>query len=237
MISYKKEDVVEHVKKMKALFSHQIEEDRLTTNPVKRKHILRCEDKEMSVWTPLECKQFLDYANKIYSINHREVFIMYKIASNCGMRWGEIAALQTEDIDFDHSRIRINKSYCQVGSYIKLPKSGKVRFATLSPSLAQDLREYILQKGIKGVLFKDTTGNYYSYNTFRNVHWLKDVRESGVRYIKFHNLRRFYCISFIENGGNEVTLRKLVGHQDQRMTDLYTTMREDYTELAQIVNI
>ncbi len=225
------------LKSLKRLFTHLIEEERLQANPVKKKHILTNLHKDELIWTREECARFLDFAKRKYQDTHRGVYLMYKIAANCGMRWGEIAALHVDDLDFGHSRIRINKSWCQVGKVIKLPKSGRVRFAALPTNLAQELREYLETDNVGGILFKSHRGSYSSYNTFRNMHWIPDTKAAEVPYTKFHNLRRFYCTMFIQNGGSEATLRKLVGHQDKRMTDLYMSLGSDYSTLAQTVNL
>ena len=55
--------------------------------------------------------------------------------------------------------------------------------------------------------------------------------------MKFHNARRFFVTQYVQNGGTEVQLRKIVGHAGQQMTDHYTVQREDMSGLAEIVNI
>lgn len=225
------------LKKLKAIANHHIEEERLVFNPVKRKHMLGGHEREHVVWSRDECRRFLEYADRKYSEDHREVYLIYKIAANCGMRWGEIAALHVDDLDFANSKIWVRKSYCQAAKCIKLPKSGRTRFATLPPDLARELSQYVEKHNVSGILFKNEKGGYYSHNTLRNCHWQKDVAAAGVPATKFHNLRRFYQVEFLANGGNEVMLRKLVGHRDSRMTDLYVTMREDFKDVASIVNL
>lgn len=222
---------------LKAMLNFHIEEDNLDRNPVKRKHRLKTGIvKEHVVWTPEEAQTFLAYTDRKYPEKKRWAYLMYKIALNTGMRFGEILALEKGDFDFDRGNIKVSKSYCSVARQIKTPKNGKSRYAPLSQGLAEEVRRYIIDNQIFGSLFTGGQGEYQSYNTFHKT-YLRDVRESGVRETKFHNTRRFFVTHYMEKGGTETQLRKIVGHASQQMTDLYTAQRNDMREFADIINI
>ena len=226
------------IKSLRAMFLFHIEEDNISYNPVKRKfRVSRIEREPTVVWTRQEAERFLSYTDNKYKTHKRWVFLIYKIAANCGLRFGEIIALERSDFDFENKRIRISKAFSTAAMAIKTPKNGKARYTTLSPALATEIQKYIVDNQKFAHLFKDEEGNYYSYNTFRWMHYVKDVIESGVRKTKFHNLRRFFNRQYLENGGTEVHLRKIMGHAGREMTDLYFSQQENMTELAKIVNI
>ena len=227
------------VKTLKAIYNYHIEEENILYNPVKKKHRVkevRPEDKEV-VWTKDEAQKFLAYADKKYSDKKRWVFLAYKIALNTGMRLGEIWALDKADFEFENNRIRISKSFDNRTTTLKPPKNGKTRFAPLSPCLATEVRLYVINAKKFGPLFTETKGSYQSQNTFRNIHWLKDTVEAGVPYTKFHNCRRFFICNYLESGGTEADLRKIVGHGSVRMTDHYMVQRDKLEDISKLVNL
>lgn len=223
---------------LRALFNFHIEEENVDSNPVKKKHKMRIlDDSPEVVWTPDEAQKFLDQACKTHLGERRWPYLIYKIALNTGMRYGEIIALERSDFDFVNSKVKISKSYDLKAHIVKMPKSGKVRFAPLPKELADEVESYCAINKIFRELFVDKSGQYRSYSTFRNIHYFKDIARAGVRKTKFHNSRRFFIKHYIERGGNEAQLRKIVGHACQRMTDWYNTQDENMTPLADVVSI
>jgi len=225
------------LKDAKTMFNFHVEEDNIISNPVKKKHkvkILEEENVEI-VWTQEEAERFLEYADKKYEGEKRWPYLMYKIALNAGLRYGEIIALEREDFDFENSRIRISKSYNQKLGGIVTPKSGRARYAPLSPELADEIRQYYITSG--PLFYNRKKGRYQSYNTFRSIHYLKDIEQAGVRKTKFHNCRRFFVMNFLMGGGVEAQLRKIVGHASRQMTDLYNPQIEDMSEIGKMVQV
>lgn len=225
------------VTSLKAMFNFHIEEDNIGSNPVKKKHRVGTGiQKDIIVWTPDEAVRFLEYANKKYSGARRWMYLVYKIGLNTGMRYGEIIALEKGDFDFDKSTIRISKSHCSISGEVKTPKNGKARTAPLSPSLAEEIKKYLIDNQIFGPLFLKKNEEYYSYFAFHKA-YKKDVKSAGVRTTKFHNVRRFYITQYVQRGGSEPQLRKIVGHGSVGMTDLYTAQLEDMKNLGSIINL
>jgi integrase len=227
------------VKTLGAMFNFHLEDDNVLTNPVKKKHRSKKVeiDKEQVVWTEDEASRFLEHADKKYRGDKRWVLLFYKIALNTGMRYGEVVALEKSDFDFEGGRVRVSKSMDRHLHQIKTPKNGKTRYAPLSSKLAEEVMSYLVDQQIFKALFLDKNNEYYSYSTFRQCHYLKDVQEAGVRQARFHGTRRFYVTHFMENGGNETQLRKIVGHAGQQMTDLYTARPNDLRKAAEVINL
>lgn len=227
------------LKDMKALLNFHVEEETISCNPVKKKHkVRRLDDNiEQVVWTPEEAAKFLGHADKKYQGERRWPYLIYKIALNTGMRIGEILALEKADFEFENSRVRISKSIDQKLHTAKMPKNGKARYAPLSQELADEVRRYCLDNKVFGSLFVDEKGVYRSYSTFRKCHFFKDIAETGVRMMRFHNCRYFYVREYLTRGGVEAQLRKIVGHASQRMTDRYNTLPKDMVTQAQVVSV
>lgn len=225
------------VKMLKSFFNFLAEEDRLERNPVKKKSLLPWVAKHLKpVWTMEESKKFLTYLERKYQGDERWFYLFFKVLANCGLRFGEVLAVEKADFDFENNRIRINKSYCSHSFKLKTTKNGKTRYAPLPPSLADEMKDYCAKNQIFGPLFMDKNGSYHSYDKIRG-RYIKDVKGANLPYSNIHNHRRAFCMMYLENGGDEVQLRKLVGHSDFSMTDLYTVQRNDLGKIASIVNI
>lgn len=221
---------------LRSFFAFEQEENNINQNPVKRKHRLPEIVKAKPIWTKAEAEKFLSYTDTKHQGDDRWVYLFYKIALNTGMRLGEIVALTKSDFDFENNRVIVSKAYCNFSNTIKLPKNNEVRYTPLSPQLASEMRDYFISHKVFGPLFMKPNGQYRSYISVRK-RFLTNMKEAGVKRVCFHSMRRYFVSSYIQNGGNPSQLRKIVGHADAEMTNLYFTMGDNLGEIASIVNM
>lgn len=221
---------------LKSFFSFEIEEGNVLKNPVLRKHRLLETPSHKEIWFREETDKFLNYTSAKYHGEDRWIFLLYKIALNSGMRFGEIIALTKSDVDWANSRIIISKAYCSVSLRIKSPKNGQTRYAPLSTLLAAEMRDYFASHKVLGPLFTTPDGSYRSYNSIRKI-YLNDMKSAGVKVIRFHSFRRCFVSSWIQNGGDLATLRKCVGHADFEVMNSYNVLSDDLKSISEIVNV
>lgn len=222
---------------LKSLFNFHIEEGNIAMNPVKRNHRLAASNRSNKpVLTNDEVKRFLEYTDAKYQGTRRWQHVFYKIAVSTGARFGEILALDLKDFDFDNSRITISKSFCSVSRKIKLPKNNKTRYAPLPSQLAEEVKTFIAAQEIAGPLFLNSDGKYFTHGAV-DQNRISDMKGAGVRITTLHNFRRWFCNAFIEQNGNPIHLRKIVGHASEEMTDHYTTLNEDLATVSALVNV
>lgn len=221
---------------LRSFFAFELEEGNVHQIPIKRKHRLPETVKPKPIWTREEAEKFLQHTDTKHQGDNRWMHLLCKIAINSGMRLGEIIALTKSDVDFQNSRIIVSKAYCNFSNTIKLPKNNKVRYAPLSPQLATEMRDYFISHKIFGPLFMKPNGQYRSYMSVRK-RFLTNMKEARVTPICFHSLRRYFVTNYLQNGGNPAQLRKIVGHADAEMTNLYFTMGDNLGEIASIVNM
>lgn len=62
----------------------------------------------------------------------------------------------------------------------------------------------------------------------RNRCFYRDMRESGVSRIRFHDLRHTFASHFMMNGGNIYTLQTVLGHSDIKMTSRYAHLAKTH---------
>jgi len=135
-----------------------------------------------------------------------------KVARVClatGARWSEAETLRTENVSA--YRVTFGET-----------KSGKVR----SVPITQELFESIQKP--HGRLFTP------SYNTFRAA--VKKCSYELAEGQMTHVLRHTFASHFMQNGGNILTLQKILGHQSLQMTMRYAHLAPEHLEEATRLN-
>jgi integrase len=134
-----------------------------------------------------------------------------------GARMGEQRAIRWSDVDFALRRIHIRQSAPKWLDEEKAPKSNRQRWVDLTPELAAALRS--IQGGGKLVFCKGDGGKL-SPGQFREI-LAAAQRRSGLRRIKWHELRHSFA-SILASGGMPLfVLRALLGHASVKMTERY----------------
>jgi integrase len=103
-----------------------------------------------------------------------------RLAHRAGLRWGELIALQADDIAFQPARVvHIRRAVDQGASgppSMKPPKNGKVRTSIFPKSLADELRalihEVIETTGPDGLLFPSASGGIIRRTNFQQI-WIR----------------------------------------------------------------
>lgn len=151
-------------------------------------------------WNKEEFKQFI---STVDNEKEKAIFItQYKI----GLRKSEMFGLRFKDIDFANDKINV-VGQLRKGKY-RSTKNNKER----SVHLPKEIKEYLLKfkqeylnVGLneKQVLdcycFVNDKGNPYPAETLRR-HFKKYIEKSGVKEIKFHDLRHSFCTNLISEG-------------------------------------
>lgn len=124
-----------------------------------------------------------------------------------GARWGEAAKLKREHIV--HNRVNFLHT-----------KTGKMRTVPISSEVAS----FILTKD-SGLLFSKA-----SYREIREI--LLAVKPNLPRGQRVHVLRHTFATHFMINGGNIVTLQRILGHASITQTMAYAHFAPDYLKDA-----
>jgi len=152
-------------------------------------------------------------------------YVPILLAVGCGLRRGEIFALEWEDVDLSAGLIRVRRSAEQTGETVafKSPKSGRPRTIRISPSIAADLRAYRSEQGrIRGLLCCREGGQPLHPDSFSGD-WRAIRDRAGVGHITFHDLRHTYATLQLLAGTHPKVLSELLGHSTISITqDLYS---------------
>ncbi|REG85114.1 phage integrase [Marinomonas pollencensis] len=180
-------------------------------NPLADIDNVRVPERELSYLTNDQITELLDEAKRG---DNKHVYLITKISLSTGARWGEAEGLTTQ-------RVRNNKvSFTDT-------KSGKNRSVPITPELYKEIHEHA----------KLTRGNKIftpSISSFRRA--LKRTTIELPKGQAAHVLRHTFASHFIMNGGNILTLQKVLGHSDIKMTMRYAHLAPDFLEEATRLN-
>lgn len=143
-------------------------------------------------------------------------------AAFAGLRLGEIAGLQVEDIDFLRRTIRVNRQVqgsSRGTTKVVAPKHGSERPVPVSEELVQILAEHIRVQGLTedpthpGEVFVFGTDDGWVHNRNSVGHlWRRMRARVGLEDFTIHDLRHFYASALIADGCDVVTVQEALGH-------------------------
>lgn len=140
---------------------------------------------------------------------------MILLALRTGLRFGELIALNWQDVNLDRKILTVDKSISKglMGS----TKSNKARYIPLSSDLTMALGAGINKSGF---IFNNGNGQ-----AMKQVPCCKALhracRQAGVREIGWHLLRHTFASHLAQRGISLKAIQELLGHRDIRTTMRY----------------
>ena len=178
------------------------------------------EYKEKEIYTAEERAALFRYAVTVGTFTAVAVIL----ALGFGLRIGEICGLKWSDIDLDskilHIRRTVQRISCQDGN-------NKTKVICTTPKSISSVRDIVIADRICEILkiFK-SDGNIYvasGKDTFIEPRVLQSrykalVKDAGLRYLSFHSLRHAQATYCFEQGVDDLTISKLLGHRSPEIT-------------------
>jgi integrase len=207
----------------------------------------KVDDDEVAIITEEQIAGLLDKLQNMSVMRTRVVIALF-----CGLRRGELLALQWRDIDFEAKTLRIERALEQsrAGVRIKPPKTKAGRRVISLPDIAIDaLRDYRRERlelhmklGIgklpdDGLVFAHIDGKPLRPSTL-SADWWELGRKLGYSGIRWHSLRHTHASMLIASGLDVVSVAKRLGHANATITlKVYAHMFRDVdTKAADIIN-
>lgn len=181
---------------------------------------------EHNYWNERQLSQFLNWAFE----NSPDLFPLYKLMYETGLRISEALALQWDCINLERDVFEVRRTYSRIMKQIEsTTKSNHKRTLRLNSSSRETIHKLNNERRSKFV-FSKKTGEMLAYETLR-VRFLKDQKLAEVPEIGIHGLRHTFASHFMMNGGNIYDLMILMGH-----SDIQTTMRYAHLSSAHLAN-
>ena len=143
------------------------------------------------------------------NIKHK---MMLSLIYSCGLRCGELLALQPVHIDSKRNLV-----------LLKNAKGKKDRIAPLSPKILEMLREYYKVHKPTTYLFEgQTKGQPYDARSLQLI--LKQaLQKTGItKPATLHWLRHSFATHLLESGTDLRYIQELLGHNSSKTTEIYT---------------
>ncbi len=138
------------------------------------------------------------------------------LLADTGLRIGEVAALRVEDVDLVAGRI-----------WVRRGKGGKSRVVFASAPVLEALQAYWASRSARpeDPAFTDLEGQGLSADALKRLIRRLGQR-AGVR-IHAHALRHFFATQYLRNGGDPLTLKRLLGHSSLAMVERYVQLVDE----------
>jgi integrase len=137
-----------------------------------------------------------------------------------GMRNGELHALEWSDVDFENSKISVNKSYNTRFKVVKSTKAGYWRTVPISSELRSLLAVLKVDSeriGRRQVLPRLTTWTL----GFQARELRRFCNGIGLPSIRFHTLRACFSTQLIRSGVPPIQIQKICGWRDLKTMQRY----------------
>jgi len=153
-------------------------------------------------------------------------YLVVLLGGEAGLRRGEIAGLEWDDVDFTRRFLHIQRSESK-GS-LSTPKSGRSRRVDLTTRLLKALRDHRHARGPR-VLWRDPSNRWDAPHLKDGVwdrtiqSWMERVqRRAGVEVTgNVHILRHTYCSRLAMAGAPTLYIKQQAGHASIATTELY----------------
>jgi len=155
-----------------------------------------------------------------------------------GLRFGELAALRTNDLDMLRRTLRVDEQLSRQGSWkmVAGPLKSKKAYRTigipafLCDELAIHLTEYPAESDL---VFSHAEGGPLDYNRFRRRHWNPAVEASVGSPCTPHDLRHTHVAMLISENQSPRYIADRLGHESTRtVLDVYGHLYEGIDEAA-----
>jgi integrase len=174
-----------------------------------------------------EVQKIVDAASGQYKV-------LFKLAAETGARAGELYALTVEDLLFEHSVIRVNKSMYRQKTGSPKTKNA-TRWINVKPYAMQMLKEH-LKGRTSGLVFLSKRGTPLINSTVLNKHLHPLLRKLGLERGGMHGFRHHRVSTLVMAGTSIGVIKKWIGHGSEEMVNRYTHLRPDFVqdELARV---
>lgn len=208
--SYKTEEgcsaktINNHLGYINAVFNYLSEVEEIKyPNPFSKVKMIKIDERELSWLTSDQISHLLKTIQEFTSNPH--VLLLTKICLATGARWGEAEGLTSRNIRA--GKITFNAT-----------KSGKSRSIPIASSLFEEIQRHLSKYG----------GFTHSLSAFRRA--LEQSKIDLPKGQSAHVLRHTFASHFMMNGGNILTLQRVLGHSSVNVTMRYAHLSPGYLQ-------
>lgn len=211
---------------LKSVFKDAVNEGYLLKSPSEFVKKLTEDNAHDNYWTKSEIDQFLRANCK------HENYDLFLVATNTGMRRGELAGLCWDRVDFGTNTITVTRTRDRH----ELKERTKTNIKRVIPmnGITKDtlLKVFMSRTHDVPFVFLNKDGRpidpHHINRTFNRAQEKAEIKNQ----ITFHDLRHTFASQFVMSGGDIYDLQKLLGHTNIGMTTRYAHLSMDHLQNA-----
>lgn len=229
----------------KKLSSDILDREALELPRSKKKHFETLTKEELTTLLsslevlPNPSKGFLSYQQ----YKDRIIFTALLIESVAGLRRGELLGIKWSNIDLNKGVLYINQQWTQWSKFSNLKTDSSIRTISITSDVIEFLKWFKSQQDeLKSKLGENYIGDdvVFCYQNGRPIPhstffqwWAKALKKSGVKHIRFHDLRHTFVTLGLEDGIDYKTLQSMTGHKSiKTFFDVYGHVTNKMQESA-----
>ena len=153
--------------------------------------------------------------------------VIFAIAT--GMRQGEILGLQWEDLDFENRLIHVIHNLTNSADFDE-DRKRTYSLQLTTPKSKNSIRTIPMNDTVYNMLINKERTNTMVFPSKMNTYicnknllkvWQRKLKNAGLRYRKFHDLRHTFATLMLAKGCDLITLKELMGHSSIKITEIY----------------
>jgi len=207
-----------HVRTLRAFSSWLQREEYLEENVLSRLRVPKAVKEEIKPLTPEEISRILACFSASTAIGCRSYAIVYSML-DAGLRVSEITSLEMKNVDLEQGQLLVRG------------KGNKERVVPIGNKAQKYLQRYIYHFKPEPLLpeqdrvFLTSEGKPLGDNSLKLFFTRLKVR-TGIKRLHAHLLRHTFATYYLRNGGDLLSLQKILGHTSLEMVRVYAHLAE-----------
>lgn len=213
------------------IFRVAVTDGLIPRSPCREIKLPKNETGEKRFLSPNEVEQLAEAIN-------RRCRALVLVGAYTGLRFGELAALQTDDLDTLRRTLKVDEQLSRQGSWrmVRGPLKSKKAYRTIGiPAfLVGELTAHLAAyPSASNLIFSHAQGGPLDYNRFRRRYWNPAVEASVGEPCTPHDLRHTHVAMLIAQGQSPRYIADRLGHESTRtVLDVYGHLYEGIDKAA-----
>ncbi|HBV88070.1 MAG TPA: integrase [Desulfosporosinus sp.] len=199
-----------YVRNIRVFFNWLEDEDEIEKNPMKKIKLLKGSERIKAILSEQEINSILNSFDKTKFNEYRD-YIVTLFLLDTGCRISECLDIKIDDVNLINQVV-----------LLRYTKNKKERVVFFSPKLKKELKHWIKYKDrymVNDLLFPTNRGTLLSINLYERT--LRKIGSKLQIELYPHRLRANFAQYYLLNGGDLLTLSRILGHSSLDVTKLY----------------
>ncbi|MFP5492023.1 MAG: tyrosine-type recombinase/integrase [Bacteriovoracia bacterium] len=198
---------------LKGILNDAVKWDVIDKSPFRNLELEKVPPRAAKYWMPDEIAKFLK-ANM-----QDELYELWVVALNTGMRRGELGGLKWDKVDFTNRLIEVSRVRDRHGLRESTKTCSSFRYVPMNHATEVALKTLQLEKRHREYVFATKCGSILDVQHISEREFTRAIKRAGVSKIRFHDLRGTFASNVcMAPEGDLYGLSKILGHSSVEMT-------------------